>query len=235
MPFRKEFFVALNNWQKGWNESQEKKDEYAKPLKAECRLIDKKYKTVSVLCYRKRFIHTGEMVDIILKDHKPEGLASWTTDVRYAEFFKGKFRHGAATAAVFEHHPTEAEVILNLDELWDCGDFIEELDRFSQEQPEECCAINNFKDIQKEVILEAPLKGSEICMMSGTSSSFDFLCDQASIPEADRPAAYKRLIDGGAFIEEVRYIKDQSARRAIRNTIQAFYQLLENSISNDKI
>ena len=54
------------------------------------------------------------MVDIILKDHKTEGLVSWTTDVRYAEIFKGLYRENAVTAAIFERTPTKEDVILNL-------------------------------------------------------------------------------------------------------------------------
>lgn len=234
MPFRKEFFIALNNWQKGWRESQEKKNGYAELLKNECKLINNKYKRVSGPCYRKRFIQNGEMVDIILKDYKSEGLASWTTDVRYAEMFKGKYRDDAVTAAVFERNPTEDEVILNLSELWQCSDFVEELEKFNEDSPEDCCAIYNFKDMQKEVILEAVLKGSEICMLSGKSSSFDDLCDSLNIPEPDRPAEFKRLIDGGAFIEEVRYIGDQAARNAIQNTILKFYERLEKANENNK-
>ena len=47
MTFRDEFFIALNNWQNGWAESQERKNEYAIPLKEECRQIDDKYKIIA--------------------------------------------------------------------------------------------------------------------------------------------------------------------------------------------
>lgn len=228
MTFRNEFFIALNQWQKGWTEEQDRKNEYSISLKHECNLLDKKFKIVTDACYRKRFIHRGELVDIILNDSKVEGVASWTTDVRYAEFFKGKFREGAVSAAIFEHTPLDTEVILNVNELWKDDNFKDALDVFEKSNPENCDALYHFKDIQKEVILEVPLRGSEICILSGKSSSFDDICDSVNIPEQDRPSLFKKLIDGGAFIEEVTYVKDQAAKNAVQNTIRKFYEMLDN-------
>lgn len=228
MTFRDEFFIALNQWQKGWAEDQDTKNEFSITLKQECSLIDNKYKVVEGPCYRKRFIHRGELVDIILNDNKAEGVTSWTSDVRYAEFFKGKFRESAVSAAIFEHTPSDGQVIVNVNELWKCADFTKNLDDFKKRNPEQCDAIYHFKDTQKEVILEVPLRGSEICILSGKSSSFDDICDNVNVPESDRPRLFKQLIDGGAFIEEVTYVKDEAARNAVRNTVRKFYEMLEN-------
>lgn len=224
--FREEFLIALNKWQKGWMEDQEAREQVAEELLYECGLLDGKYKIMTGPCYRKRFIHHGEMVDIFYHDHKPEGLTSWTTDVRYAELFKGLTRENAITAAVFEHFPEPAEVILNICELWKSPEFETELATLQKKDADSCKAIYNFKDIQREVILRAPLRGSEICRLVGKSSSFDDICDAANIPEEERPAAFKRLVDSGALIEEIRYIKDEAARNAVRNTVMKFYDLL---------
>src|SRR5258708_6595827 len=105
MTFTNNFFIALNNWQRGWRENQELKVKYEANLKVECKHLDAKYKVVTETCYRKRFIIKGELVDIFYNNAKPEGLTSWTTDIKYAEFFKGKFRSEAVTAAIFEHKP----------------------------------------------------------------------------------------------------------------------------------
>jgi len=229
MKFNDEFFKALNRWQKGWSEDQEKKKEFTSALKKECETIDIKYKTVDCPCYRKRYLHQGELVDIIINDNKIEGVTSWTTDVRYAEFFKGLFRDGAVTAAIFEHIPKKGEVILNINKLWECEDFIKDIENFKERNPDECDAIYHFEDGQNEVILEVPLKGSEICILSGKSSPFDDICDSVNIPEEERPKVFKELIDNGAFIEEIRYVKDEAARNAIKNTIRSFYELLQNN------
>lgn len=229
MKFNDEFFIALNQWQKGWSEDQERKNELASILKNECEKIEQKYKTVDCPCYRKRYLHKGELVDIIIKDNKKEGVTSWTTDVRYAEFFKGLYRDNAVTAAIFEHTPTKDEVILDINKLWECEDFIKDLKKFKERKPDQCDAIYHFEDGQNEVILEVPLRGSEICILSGKSSPFDDICDSANIPEEERPAVFKELIDNGAFIEEIRYVKNKAACNAIKNTIRSFYELIQNN------
>lgn len=227
MLFKNDFFIALNNWQKGWKEDQETRSQFAISLKKECAILDIKYKIVKTNCYRKRFLHRGELVDIIYNNSKEEGVTSWTTDVRYTEFFKGKYRESAVTAAIFEHLPIQNEIILNINELWQCDDFIFQLDEYKKYNPENCDAIYNFKDVQGEVILEAPLRGSEICMLSGMSSPFDDICNSVNIPEDDRPRIFKQLIDDGAFIEEITFVRDDAARNAVRNTLIKFNELLQ--------
>lgn len=226
--FRDNFFIALNRWQRGWAENQEQRLELSALLKDECAFIDEKYKTNDQPCYRKRFIHKGELVDILINDYKAEGVTSWTTDIRYAEFFKGKYRESAVTAAIFEHIPENNEIILNINELWKCDSFIMDLEKFSIKNPFDCEAIYNFKDFQKEILLEAPLKGSEICILSGISSPFDDLCSSMDIPEVNRPHLFQKLIRDGAFIEEVTYVKDENARNAVRNTVKLFFEMIEN-------
>ncbi|MBS1685363.1 MAG: hypothetical protein JSS76_11425 [Bacteroidetes bacterium] len=226
MKFKDEFFIALNQWQKGWAEKQENKDIFSISLKAECNSIDEKYKIVTEPCYRKRFLHREELIDIIINDSKTEGITSWTTDVRFAELFKGKYRENAVTAAVFEHLPKREEVIVNINKLWKCKDFTRDLESFRKRNPEDTDAIFNFRDTQKEIVLEAPLKGSEICILSGKSSSFDDICNSINVPEIERPQLFKRLISDGAFIEEITYVKNEAARKAIQNTIRKFYDLL---------
>lgn len=51
--------------------------------------LDRKFKYVSCVCYRKRFLHHGELVDIVLKDDKAEEVVSWTINQEFAEIFKG--------------------------------------------------------------------------------------------------------------------------------------------------
>ena len=226
MKFENDFFIALNNWQKGWNEDQDLKAQYENELKKVCVSLPTKYKTCNVPCYRKRFLHSDELIDVVYNNEKLEGLTSWTIDKAYAEFFKGKFRENAVTAAIFEHLPIEDEVILNVNQLWKCSDFTEQLESFNTENSENCEAIYHFKDVQGEVILDVPLKGSEIYGLTGISSPFDDICDIANIPEKDRPKVFKQLIDDGAYIEEITYVKGQAAQNAIRNTIQKFHELL---------
>jgi hypothetical protein len=161
MIFTETFIEILNNWQKGWKEDQTTRAQLADILRTECSLIDPSFKEVTDFCYRKRFLHQGDYVDVLLRDSKHEGICSWTTDLTYAEVFKGIIKTDAAHAAVFEHRPTTSEVILNINKLWESVDFVSTLKAVNDRTPEKCAAIYNFKH-QGEVILEAPLKGSEI-------------------------------------------------------------------------
>ncbi len=81
--------------------------------------------------------------------------------------------------------------------------------------------------------MDAPLRGSEICILRGKTSPFDDICDSANIREADRPKVFKQLTDGGAFIKDIQYIKNRAARDAIQNTIRKFYELLEKAENKD--
>jgi len=47
-------------------------------------------------------------------DEKDEGLASWATDIRFAEGFKGCYLEGAVSAAIFRHTPQPGEVVVSL-------------------------------------------------------------------------------------------------------------------------
>jgi len=223
MNIRDEFFVALNNWQKGWYEIQADKDKLAIPLKNECQLLDPKYRTVEVTCYRKRFLHEGEFVDIILKDKKDEGLASWTTDASIAEGFKGIYKEGGR-AAVFEHYPVGTEIIVNLEKLWECDDFISAFNNFKARYPSDSVAIDYYKTDQKEIILEVPLRASELCRIAGESSSYDDICDKAGIPEEHRDSEYKRLVTQGVRIQEIMLLGKKATQNVLKHIKEEFYR-----------
>lgn len=61
MSFTNGLMLALSNWQKGWRENQEKREQLSKELLAAVKNIDGKFKQVSTACYRKRFLHKGEL------------------------------------------------------------------------------------------------------------------------------------------------------------------------------
>lgn len=222
MTFRPEFFEALDCWQRGWREDQAKRNKLGLELQRESLLLDDSFRMVSEPCFRKRFLLQGEYQDILIRNCKFEGITSWTTDLGFAEFFKGKFREDSKHAAVFEHIPSRSEVILNINQLWNSKEFVSQFERIKAIDPKSFMAISKLKDIQKEVILNAPLKGTEIIAITGVSSSFDRLCDQAGIPVEDRPTEYKRLIDSGQFIEELRFVRGESARNGVKRTIELF-------------
>ena len=227
--FSDNFLKILGAWQKGWKENQTVRLELAEKLKLAVAALPNQFKQVEQPCYRKRFIHQGELFKIIMVDEKSEGLASWTICQKYAENFKGLRRPDAVSAAIFEHTPTENEVILNICELWKSDLFIEAANRYKASAGENSDAIFHFKASQGEVILSAPLKGSEIIALTGASSPFDELCDKAFIPEAERDAYFKQLIDIEKYPETLKYTSREGTQRIIQNTISLMEQKIEEA------
>lgn len=229
MDFSDEFFFALSKWQKGWKEDQEQRNLLAKDLLNTTQHLDKKFKSVTTPCYRKRFLHQGELVDIVLKDQKNEGVVSWTLDKEYAEIFKDLYKENAVSGAIFEHTPTESEVVVNICELWKSSDFVKAAEDFQKKYPEDAKPLFHFRDSQSEVILTSPLKASEIIALTGASSPFDDLCDQAGIPDdSSRDDLFSQLVESGNSPGELKYTSKESAQRIIDNVIRKVHDKIRD-------
>ncbi|MBA0197655.1 hypothetical protein H4F51_13250 [Pectobacterium brasiliense] len=229
MIFSNDFLKILGAWQKGWKEDQAIRLQLADTLKNAASTLPYQFKVVDQPCYRKRFLHHGELFEIIMVDEKDEGLTSWTICQQYAESFKGLQKPGAVSAAIFEHTPTSDEVVLNICELWKSESFICAAEKYKKANGDNADAIFHFKASQGEVILSAPLKGSEIVALTGASSPFDELCDKACIPESERDECFKKLIDHGQYPEILKYTSKEGTQRVIQNTIKILEQKIEEA------
>ena len=229
--FTDKFLEALGAWQNGWGEDQARKEPLAAALSQESASLPDQYRTVPEPCYRKRFIHKGELVDLVLCDEKDEGIASWTTDLRFAERMKGLVRTNAVSAAIFRHAPTNGEVIVSLPSLWADHSFGNAVQDYDARGGAFAAALLNFKDTQSEIVLRTPLRGSEIVALSGASSPFDELCDQAGIPEQDRDNIFKKLVDAGTYPGDPQYIDLEASQRAISRPIQKLYAIIQSKLA----
>jgi hypothetical protein len=235
MCFSDELLIALANWQKGWKENQEEREVLANNLLHAVQSLDKKFKSVAVPCYRKRFLHRGELEAIFLNDNKDEGLVSWTIHQEFAERFKGLLKPDAVSGAIFEHTPSENEIVVNICELWKDADFIKAANNFKKNYPTEAQSLFHFKDTQGEVILTSPLRASEIIAFTGASSPFDDLCEQLSIPEGLRDELFKKLVQSELFPGDLRYTSREGAQRVVNNSIQKLYAKLQACKEKDLI
>ena len=199
---------------------------------AECNLPNN-VRTTNQKCYRKRFLipnnpqNNGDFVSLIMDGSlEDEGVASWTTELKFAQDFKDPLRHGAVSA-VFGHEPTSAEVILNIPELWKDPDFQQAVDAHSLAAKQNAGALRHFKARQSEIILNCPLRAKEIEGFCGRSSPFDMLCDLAGIQgEAARDDVWRRLVEAGNFPEQPMWLSKDAALRALANTETKFADLL---------
>jgi hypothetical protein len=221
---------ALGAWQNGWGEVQSRREILAENLCKQAESLSSEFRTVQRLCYRKRFIHKGEMVDLFLKDSRDEGVSSWTLDPRFAERLKGLTREGAVSGAIFEHMPTETEVVVSFPALWNSHKFREAVKLYSAKGGIHAKALLNFRDTQHEVVLKTPLRSSEMIALTGASSPFEDLCDMMGIPEDKRDGIFKVLTDNGTYPGEVQYIDREATQRAITRSIQRIYFIVKEQL-----
>jgi len=219
--FSDELLEALGSWQKGWRENQNLRLSLGKTLQQAARSLPSEFRHAPEMCYRKRFIITGEYVDIFLNDNrKEEGVTSWTTDLSFAELFKGLVREDAKHVAIFCHKPNIDEVVVNFESLWQSQDFISAAEDFRRRNGVNAEALFHFRASQAEIVLNAPLRGSEVIAMVGISSQFDELCDKTGIPALERDRLLKQLREKGIHPSEPRYT--YRAQAAISRAIKAF-------------
>jgi len=217
---------AIGAWQRGWREQQDVRIGLAITLLEQAKFLDSKFRTVDFPCYRKRFLHVGELVATIIEDNLHEGAVSWTTKLEFAEEFKGIVRLDALTGAVFRHTPEPSEVVLNLHALWSDRDFVSAVESYKQKNGDNADALVHFRDTQGEVILTAPLRGSEIIRLSGTPSFFDDLCDKAGVVPERRDDVWRQLFASGRDPTMPRYTTTEGAQTVIGNVITKIRELL---------
>jgi hypothetical protein len=229
--FTDEFLEALGAWQNGWREIQPKRELLAENLCREANVLSDEFRKVNGICYRKRFIHNGELVDLFIRNHCDEGVASWTLDLRFAERLKGLTRQGAVSAAIFEYQPLSSEIIVSLPALWASKGFRASAESYLKRDGYFAAALMNFRDSQQEIILRVPLRGSEIIALTGASSPFDDLCDRTGIPENKRDSIFSKLIQSGEYPGDPQYIDRNAAQRAIARSVQRLYGIHDEHIS----
>jgi hypothetical protein len=229
MTFTDDLLFAISSWQKGWREDQEERHRISQELLHAIAGLDAHFKAVDSTCYRKRFLHQGELVDIIIGDDKREGVVSWTVNKAFAERFKGLERVDAVSGAIFEHKPASHEVVLNICSLWMDSCFVSAVEDFDRRHPDYARPLLNFRDQQGEVILNAPLKGSEIIALTGKSSPFDELCDCAGVAEGTRDDLFMRMVQSDIYAGELQYTSREGAQRVIANTVQRMHEWIHTA------
>ncbi len=186
-------------------------------------------RTISQKCFRKRFLvpnnpqNEADFVPLIMKGLlEDEGVASWTTELKFAQDFKNPLRDGTVSA-VFGHIPSPGEAILNIPALWRDPDFVSAVNAYSHAGKPNADALQNFKVVQSEIILNAPLRREEIEGFCGRSSPFELLCELAGVHgEGARDRVWRQLCDAGVFPEQPFWLNREAALRALANTEAKF-------------
>jgi hypothetical protein len=234
--FDRDFLSALSEWQRGWNEDQDRRREIADTLLVQCDRLPIKFKQVDTPCYRKRFIMAGEIVPIMLDDDMFEGIASWTTNLNSAKGFKEILRQDSKFACVFKHTAKKEEVIINISSLWQDSEFVSEVHNFQEIDSEKARVLLNFRDKQSEVVLRSTLRGSELEHIVGISKSFDEICDMANIPEGEREELGKEYYKNpnGIPIQMPTFASSEATRAAVQKTINTMIDTIKKAKEEGK-
>jgi hypothetical protein len=163
MNFDDQLLHAIGAWQKGWREDQVFRESLSTNLLDAVQALPHRFKTAGgAACYRKRFLHQGELERIIMADWRDEGVVSWTFDRAFADTFRGKFKQGAVTGAIFRRIPPDSEVIVNIPALWDAPEFVLAAESYRGRGREHADALFHFRGVrdQREIVLTAPLRST---------------------------------------------------------------------------
>lgn len=237
MKFDANLLQAIGAWQKGWREHQALREELAKNLCDAVRPLSPEFKTANgQACYRKRFLHKGELERIIMADWRDEGVVSWTLNRTFAEIFRGKSKDGAVTGAIFRRVPSDEEVIVNIPALWKNTDFVQSAESYRNRGGQHAEALFHFRGAhdQAEIVLTAPLRASEIIALTGSSSPFDDLCDMLSLPHQGRDELFKELVAQGIAMNELRYVDEIQTQKIIERTQDRMIKLVQQICANKK-
>lgn len=215
MIFHDTFLRALGAWQYGFQEDPARRASLGADLAAEARQVPSEFRTVSGLCYRKRFLYKSEALAFVMGENR-EGIASWTLDPEYAEKFKGGFRQDAIMGTIFARIPSSSEVVISLPALWANEQFRAAVQDYGARAGAFASALTNFRDTQSEVVLDTPLLPKDIYAMSGYGD-FEEVCRQAGILEpVEQDEAWKRLVKNGVYPNEPIWIGQGAALRVIK-------------------
>ena len=235
MVYSDRFLAALGARLRGWREDPARRQEITNELLEAIAESDlpNDVRTISQKCYRKRFLvpnnpqNQGDFGPLIMNGVlEDEGVASWTTDLKFAEDFKNPLRDGTVSA-VFGHVPLSHEVILNIPALWRDQEFQTSVDEYSKAGKPNADLLQNFKASQSEIILNAPLRRDEIEGFCGRSSPFELLCEFAGIHDEEaRDEIWRKLCDADDFPEQPTWLKREAALRALANTEAKFAKRL---------
>jgi hypothetical protein len=235
MAYSDRFLAALGAWQRGWRENPTRREGITNELLeaiAESGLPNEA-RTIMQKCYRKRFLvpnnpqNEADFGPLIMNGSlEDEGVASWTTELKFAQDFKNPLRDGTVSA-VFGRKPLPNEVILNIPALWRDPEFQTAFEEYSKAAKPNTDALQNFKGRESEIILNAPLRRDEIEGFCGRSSPFELLCELAGVHgEKARDEVWRRLCDAGVFPEQPTWLNREAALRALANTETKFAELV---------
>ena len=230
MPFSDQLLSALGAWQAGWREEKALREQISvdlhKAIEAAKPLPEEAF-NIPGTCYRKRFLvpnnpqNGGDFWPFFWDGEIQEGAASWSTDYEFCKTIFKKDPRPGTIVCIFRRVPTQSEVILNIAELWTNSDFKEAIQSYADRREPNFEALQHFRDVQSEVILDAPLTMDDVVAFCGQVPSLEQLCNAAQIEQPeDEDELWRRLVQKNLLPTLPYWLEGQASQRAIDNAIK---------------
>ncbi|MDO8333298.1 MAG: hypothetical protein Q7T35_01340 [Nitrosomonas sp.] len=150
--FSLELLQAISDWQRGGNASQKARRGIA--LKEAAKDLPETFKKISSNCYRQIAMDNSSVWNIGTKYQLSETISSWTTSLEVAKQFKGGVPPKGYQGVIFKISPIdELEVIVNLQELFECNEFKDAI----EEHKDKICGfhsgIGKYGNSQLEAVI----------------------------------------------------------------------------------
>ncbi|MGL6475242.1 hypothetical protein ACSZNN_09960 [Aeromonas hydrophila] len=168
-----ELLKAISDWQKGGYPELKKKRGIALLKAAEN--LPKVFREINSSCYRKLNLDKRSVWDLGTKYLLDETISSWTTSLDVAKEFKGGVPPVGSQGAIFVIEPAdEYQVIVNLELLFGCEDFLRFVDENKHKVNGYSKGMGKYKNSQKEVIINTTYINMDSIVALGGYSSSDF-------------------------------------------------------------
>ena len=230
MSYDDEFLMALGAWQNGWREDADRRRAITEDLLRAIAALRQPLprRSPPPVCYRKRFLlpnnpqNDEEMRQLVLTGGIRDGPAAWTTDPEFGRAFKDLLRPGHITA-LFEHRPSDAEVLVDIPHLWTDPAFADAVTAFAAAGGLHANALQHFNVRQSELILDAPMSATGIIGFTGQIGTYDELFEMAGAhSEAEQDDLIDRIIAANSYPGQARWLGRDGSQRVLTRTRERF-------------
>lgn len=211
--FPDELIAAIDNWQSG----SEGKAQKAQRLRALTRHLPATYRAAPQTVFRQIRINAQLSVGIAL-DAIPETVSSWTLSLEVAQRFRENHLDATKVMVIFARRPAPDDVILNLDAVYEDGDFIDTANAAAFRLGREFRGIARWKGTQKEVVLDETVIGNDEIVSLGAFRKLSDIAPMLGEPDPNAPPddqLFRYLT--GRRVDEHFWTSPESAAIGIRN------------------
>ncbi len=171
---------AINEWQR-WDDTFTKA-QHGQQLKAALSDLDPKYRVVDLPCYRRIELDKKYLWKLGDELHIAETISSWSTDLSFAERFKGGVPPKGYNGLLFRMIPSPSQVVVNLNIVYNDSEFKLACSQYEQFISNYDEGIGLYGNRESEIVLDvSALKVASIHSFGGYSADEEGLLKMYSL------------------------------------------------------